>query len=265
MPSRPFDRTETEQPGVHGNLENITPVMSSVYDLLGKVDNLNDPEPILNGKSVEYGLVISFLVVSSLCVFGRIWVRHFLTHSFGWDDVFVVSTMFSNIVQAVGLCLSVEHGLGKHFILLGIDGMQDFTRLFYVANGAYPVSTTFIKLALLFQYLRFFEKGSKSRIITIITIVVVCMWGFAFAFLAWVPCVPVRAYWNWLIPDSEATRYGYGSHNQNVFVATYIVNAATNMILDLVTFAIPMSLWLDRSIQGKSRMALLGLFVLGAM
>ncbi|ROV90357.1 hypothetical protein VMCG_09730 [Cytospora schulzeri] len=239
--------------------------MSSVYDLLGKVDNLSDPQPALNSKSATYGLVISCLVISSLCVLGRIWVRVFVTRSFGWDDVFVVSTMLSNIIQAVGLCLTVNRGLGKHFILLGIEGMQDFIKTFYVANGAYPMSTTFIKLALLFQYLRIFNKGSKLRIVTVITIVVVCMWGFAFCFLAWVPCIPVRAYWNWLIPDSEATRYGYGTHNPTVFVATYIANAATNMILDLVTFAIPMPLWMDRSIQGRTRMALFGLFVLGAI
>lgn len=251
--------------GVHGNLVDInTSVMSSVYDLLGKVDNLDEPEPVLGRHATAYGLVISLLVISSLCVLGRIWIRHFITHSLGWDDLFVVSTMFSNTVQAVGLCLSVNHGLGKHFILLGADGMQDFTRTFYIANGAYPMSTALIKLALLFQYLRLLGRGSTARVVTIITIVVVSMWGFAFAFLAWVPCVPVRAYWNLFIPDSEATRYGYGSHDQAVFVATYLTNAATNMVLDLVTFAIPMSLWLDRSVQGKTRMALFGLFVLGA-
>lgn len=239
--------------------------MSSVYDLLGKVDNLSDPEPILNSTPVAYGLVISLLVFSSLCVFGRIWVRHFITHSLGWDDAFVVLTMSSNVVQAVGLCLSIDTGLGEHFILLGIDGMQGFMKTFYIANGAYPISTTFIKLALLFQYLRLLEKGSKSRIITIVAIVVVSIWGFSFSFLAWVPCIPVRAYWTWYILESEATRYGYGSHDPTVLVATYLSNAATNMVLDMITFAIPIPLWLDRSIQRNTRMALSGLFVLGAM
>lgn len=239
--------------------------MSSVYDLLGKVDNLSDPEPVLNSKSATYGIVISFLVFSFLCVFWRIWVRLLVTHSLGWDDVFVILTMLSNIVQAVGLCLAVDRGLGTHFILLGVEGMEDFIRTFYIANGAYPISTTFIKLALLFQYLRLFEKACKLRTVTVVTIVVVCMWGCAFTFLAWVPSVPVRAYWNWHIPDSEATRYGYGSHNPTVFVATYLSNAVTNMVLDLVTFAIPMPLWMDKSIQWKTRVALFGLFVLGAM
>ncbi|KUI66368.1 hypothetical protein VM1G_02383 [Cytospora mali] len=239
--------------------------MSSVFDLLGKVDNLNDPEPILNSKPTIFGLVISFLTFSTLCVFGRVWVRYAITHSLGWDDMFVFLAATTNILQGVGLCLTVDHGLGRHFILLGPDGMQDFTKIFYVANGAYPLSTTFIKLALLFQYLRIFEKGTKLRTVTIVAIVVVCIWGCAFTFLAWIPCVPVRAYWDWLIPDSQVTRYGYGSHNPKVFVGTYLANAATNMVLDLVTLAIPLPLWMDQGIRGKSRMALFGLFVLGAI
>lgn len=36
----------------------------SLSDLLGKVDNLNDPVPVLNKRSVAYGLVL-FLLVSS--------------------------------------------------------------------------------------------------------------------------------------------------------------------------------------------------------
>lgn len=240
--------------------------MSSVFDLLGKVNNLSDPEPALNSKSAAYGIVISFLIFSSLCVFWRIWVRLFITCSLGWDDLFVVLTMFSNIIQAIGLCLAVNRGLGRHFILLGLEGMQDFIKTFYIANGAYPLSTTFIKLALLFQYLRLFEKARrKLRIVTVVAIVCVCIWGFAFAYVAWIPCFPVKAYWNWKIPDSDATRYGYGSHNPTVFVATYLIHAVTNMVLDLATFAIPTPLWMDKTIQGKTRLGLFGLFMLGAI
>lgn len=238
--------------------------MSSIYDLLGKVDNLNDPVPILNRSSTIYGLVLSFLALSSLCVLGRLWIRFFITHSPGWDDLFVVLAVLSNVVQAVGLFLAIDNGLGKHFLLLSIEGMQDFIRTNYIANGAYPTSSAFIKLALLLQYLRIFEQGTKSRAITFVTIAVVCLWGSSFCFLAWVPSIPVRSYWDFLIPDSEATRYGYGSHDPSAFIATYVANATTNMALDLIILAIPISLWMDRNIKGKTRVALFGIFVLGA-
>ena len=36
--------------------------MGTVFDLLGKVDNLHDPEPTLNRRSAVLGVVISVLV-----------------------------------------------------------------------------------------------------------------------------------------------------------------------------------------------------------
>ncbi len=36
--------------------------MGGIFDLLGKVNNLDDPEPALNKPPVVLGLVISFLV-----------------------------------------------------------------------------------------------------------------------------------------------------------------------------------------------------------
>ena len=36
--------------------------MSSVFDLIGKYDNLNDPVPTLNTRPAVYGIVITFLV-----------------------------------------------------------------------------------------------------------------------------------------------------------------------------------------------------------
>lgn len=60
-------------------------------------------------------------------------------------------------------------------------------QIFYVANGFYPVSAVLIKLALLFQYLRMLEKGSKLYTISVATIFIVSLWGIAFTILAWMP------------------------------------------------------------------------------
>lgn len=49
------------------------------------------------------------------------------------------------------------------------------------------MSTAFIKLALLFQYLRVLDRRSKLRTITILFIVIVSLWGAIFTILAWMP------------------------------------------------------------------------------
>ena len=238
---------------------------TSVFDLLAVADNLNEPEPILNRPAAVYGMILSFLTLSTLCAIWRLWIRLFVTRVPGWDDVFVVLAVLCNIGQGVGLFLACERGLGQHFLLLGIDGMRDFIRTFYIANGTYPMCSTFIKLALLFQYLRVFKKGTRLYILSAITIIVVCAWGFSFTFLSWVPSIPIQAYWDWDIPDSQVTRYGFGSHDVDTFVATYLTHAATNVALDLIIFTLPIPLYMEKGLQTRTRWALCGLFVLGAM
>lgn len=74
------------------------------------------------------------------------------------------------------------------------------------------------------------------RIAVICTIVVVALWGVTYGILAWIPTVPVKAYWNLTMP---ATRFAYGSLYVEPFVAVYSSHAATNMVLDSKCLNIP--------------------------
>lgn len=98
-----------------------------------------------------------------------------------------------------------------------------------MANASYPSSAGLIKLALLFQYLRVYERGTVLRWIVIFTTVIVGLWCLAYSILGWIPCVPVYAYWNLTLP---AVRYAYGSLYVGPFVATYTSMTASNMVLD---------------------------------
>ncbi|KXH60897.1 hypothetical protein CSAL01_06384 [Colletotrichum salicis] len=157
--------------------------MTSFTELVGKVNNLDDPRPALNQKPVMLGIVISFLI-------------------------------------------------------------------FYICNGTLPISTSLIKIAILLQYLRTFERGSKSRIFTIVMICVVAMWGAAFIFLAWVPCIPVAAYWDWSMPYRG--RWGFGTQVAEELIRTYEAHATSNMILDFIIFAIPLPLYFNTKANKRS-------------
>lgn len=118
-------------------------------------------------------------------------------------------------------------------------------------------------MAILLQYLRIFEKGSKSRTLTHILLVINVIWGIAYTFLAWVPCIPVAAYWDWTIPDRG--RWAYGTQTAEVLIRTYESHATSNMILDFVIFAIPLPLYFNNNANRKSRKGVLGLFILGSV
>ncbi|KAF6802826.1 integral membrane protein [Colletotrichum musicola] len=237
--------------------------MGSILELLGKADNLNDPVPALNNRAAVLGMVISFLVAAWICGAFRLYVRFFVARCPGWDDLFVVLVMLSSLLLSAGTCVATNYGLGQHFLLLGLNGMEAFVRSFYICNGAYPVATALIKLALLFQYLRMFEHGTKSRFITVFVIVVTALWGIAYSLLAWIPCWPVSAFWD--LKTTNATRWAFGSHDPVIFARTFESHVGINVALDLIVFAIPINLFLESSLRTKSRLGLLGLFTMGVL
>ncbi|KAK6211741.1 hypothetical protein QIS74_11005 [Colletotrichum tabaci] len=237
--------------------------MTSFYELIGVVNNLNDAKPALNHRPVMLSVVISFLILTLLCASLRIWCRIFIVRAFGWDDVCLVLVMVSLSVGTIGACIATNHGLGEHMILMGTKRFVKYMRIFYVCNGTLPVSTTFIKIAILLQYLRTFERGTKSRAFTIIILAITVMWGTAYMFLAWVPCIPVASYWDWSIPHRG--RWGFGSQVAEELIRTYESHAASNMVLDFIIFAIPLPLCFNSEASKKSRKSALALFLLGSI
>ncbi|KAF5525607.1 Satratoxin biosynthesis SC1 cluster protein 4 [Colletotrichum aenigma] len=237
--------------------------MGSILDLLGKADNLSDPMPILNERAAVLGMVISFLVVAWICGIFRLYVRFFVAHCLGWDDFFVVLAMLSSLMLSAATCVSTNYGLGQHFLTLGFGGMVAFARSFYVCGGAYAMATALIKLALLFQYMRMFEAGSKSRFVTLVVIYITAAWGLAYSFLAFIPCFPVSAFWN--LTTVTKDRWAFGSHDPVIFARTFESHVGMNVALDLIVFLIPLRLFLEQGLRAKSRLGLLGLFTMGVL
>ncbi|OLN85268.1 hypothetical protein CCHL11_04371 [Colletotrichum chlorophyti] len=255
----------------------------NIVELIGKADNLQDPEPVLNRRPAVLAMVISFLIVAWICGSLRLYVRFFIARCPGWDDFFVVLSLLTSLFLSAATCSgsssvlaalyrqditdtsgsALNYGLGRHFISLGFLGMQDFIHAFYLCNGAYSMATALIKLALLFQYLRMFEKGSKSRLVTTVFIVITALWGLVYSFLTWVPCIPVYAFWNLSIITE--TRWAFGSRDPGVFARSFESQVGMNVALDLICFAIPIPLFLKAGLRTKSRMGLISLFIMGVV
>lgn len=147
--------------------------------------------------------------------------------------------------------------------------------MFWWCNACYNMSMTAVKLSILFQYLRLLNDHSDSegrkqpaflRIAVIVLIAISAVWGFIFSFLAWVPSVPVSAYWNHA--DTTATRYAYASTHKNTMVATFVAHAACNMAIDVAILILPLlsrSMWATAGRQKQSRVAMLCLYGLGVL
>lgn len=146
--------------------------------------------------------------------------------------------------------------------------------MFWWCNANYNMAMAAIKLSLLFQYLRLLSDHPEPdrrqprilRLAVKIMIFVTATWGLIYSIIAWVPCVPVSADWNFDI--TNAHRYGYGSTDTSTFVATYLLHGACNMAIDIAIFTLPLfsrSMWATAGRQKQSRIAMLCLYGLGVM
>lgn len=141
----------------------------------------------------------------------------------------------------------------------------------YVTNAAYCISATFIKLAILFQFLRLFAETASStstaqyrlaRWVTIGLITICSLWGFAFCMLALFPCQPIDKEWNLQKPGKCI---GWGSKDPEVFFPMFAGHSASNMVLDMLVLLLPIPFLGMLRLAGKSRAGLITLFTLGIM
>lgn len=131
----------------------------------------------------------------------------------------------------------------------------------YINNASYHATTVCIKISLLLQYLRMFRNGVR-RIVCKVVLGLVTVWSLVFLFMAWFPCFPVTAFWT---RSKGSTCYGYGYSSVSEAKASVLAFAGTNMMFDLVIFAIPLTEYFRNNLRRKEVIAMTGLFAFGAM
>lgn len=131
----------------------------------------------------------------------------------------------------------------------------------YIATATYPISSTFIKLALLMQYLRVLE-GRATRILCKAMIILTIMAGVGFGVVTWFACIPTAAFWDMGL-KATATCWGFGSVKWANFRPALLSQVITTALMDLIVFLIPVRLYFQPGTPRATRLSLLGLFFLG--
>ncbi|KAH8648446.1 hypothetical protein BX600DRAFT_517833 [Xylariales sp. PMI_506] len=234
-------------------------------ELAGAFADLNDPTPTANHKVTVLAVAITLMLLSWACGLFRLYTRFFIAHSVSWDDYTLMALLITSLAGTISICLLPNYGLGQHFIYLSLDEMSTFLKLFYIANAAYNMSTTLIKISLLLQYLRLYEERA-IRVICYVLLVIISLWGLVYTVFAWVPCVPVYQFFDLALSASEKHCYGYGSNEQGEFARTFISQAASNMTFDILVLSLPMYLFLKKKNASTStKMAMGGLVTGGCL
>ena len=125
----------------------------------------------------------------------------------------------------------------------------------------YPLSVTFIKIAILCQYLRIFRASSAYRLACKSLIAIIALWGSMFSVMTWIPCIPIAAYWDLSIVDAKC--YGFGGRQLAEFMCYFVGQAVSNSALDFIVFLLPVRLYFRPGTGGNIRVSLLCFFAMG--
>lgn len=225
--------------------------------------------PVVNRPETIRGLAIALMAIAWLCVLARLYIRLRIVRALGWDDLFIMLAMATTTFGTDALLCGIDAGLGRHLSTLTIAEMKAYTHAFYVMGASYVTATAFIKLSLLLQYQRLYPRESSPRIHAACRglLVFTALWGLAFGFLAWFPCLPPADFFDGreLVSPNSSRCYAYGSPDRHVFAAMYEAHSAVNMVLDLAVLAIAAPLFFRLGVEPRTRLALLALFSMGGL
>ncbi|KAF1926009.1 uncharacterized protein M421DRAFT_7509 [Didymella exigua CBS 183.55] len=241
---------------------------------ISPADARSDPRnahlPSVNHPETILGTTITFLSLAIIAASLRLWSR-FRDRLWGWDDAFLFLAALASIAGDSMVCLMPYDGLGLHFYTLSAGDRKSYFKHVWASNAAYCASTAFIKLAILFQYLRLFAETATSiaspqyrlaRKCTWAVLIFSAVWGFIFFVLALFPCRPVAKNWNYTL---KGKCVGWGSKVPAEFFAMWAAHAASNMLLDIIVLLLPLPFLGMLRLAGKSRVGLITLFAMGGV
>jgi hypothetical protein len=158
----------------------------------------------------------------------------------------------------VAFCVSTRYGMGQHIYLLQPQNISNVVLCNYLFGAAYNCSTALIKISLLLQYLRVFERGTWTYRATQLLLVVISLWGFSFGFIAWFSCLPdPSALWK----GSRKGCYGAASTNMDMVVRVIVAHAGLNFAFDILVLILAFRLLFSKEVPTTKKGMMVLIFV----
>ncbi|GAB1734328.1 hypothetical protein NU195Hw_g9169t1 [Hortaea werneckii] len=201
------------------------------------------------------GCAFSTYPLIVLCVPLRIWCRvnRVGRKGIGWDDILCIVALLLHSAFFFTCMIGLRPWLGKHAgTEVSIPHVVDFLRNLFVAQLLYTVCITLNKSTILAFYWRLFSVRSRIPILAVTAVVVA--WFLSIFFCVLFTCVPVTAQWDVSITDAKCIS------TRSIWIAGSIVNVMT----DIVLLIMPLPYVWNLNAPMAQRLALGGMFCLGA-
>ncbi|KAI9686303.1 MAG: hypothetical protein M1820_010659 [Bogoriella megaspora] len=208
-----------------------------------------------HGYRIEIAVGFS-IAITCITIVLRLLARKMKRLQLGPDDYLIILGAIFTIATAVLFVPAVHNGAGRHLLTLEPNQIVSYFKIIYAAWQVYGLALTFIKLSVLFFYLRIFGTSSNRgfRIRIIIVGALAIGWLFAANAVAAFQCDPIKKYWLVLIP-------GKCLNPLRCVVAMHSINLG----LDIIILALPVAeIWRTQMSTWK-KFLVGGIFMLGGL
>ncbi|PSK56915.1 hypothetical protein B9Z65_6539 [Elsinoe australis] len=216
------------------------------------------PTPGVRNSALNYrgdGVIAAagvMVALAGLTVAGRLYTRFAIVKQPGIEEAWIVLAWLASVMTMVTYVMMHKYGLGHHVFELTPADIGEFFKWFWVCIWIYNVSLTATKFSILFQYKRIFVTD-KFQIAVKGMLVILTIYGL-WTFLGCVfICWPVSKFWDPTAPGKCMPQW-----------PIFFGNSYMNIITDLMIILSPMPVLSNLHMPKRQKMALGGIFMIGA-
>ncbi|KAK1146140.1 hypothetical protein N8T08_003229 [Aspergillus melleus] len=205
-----------------------------------------------------FGIGVSFAVFIMVVIGLRLYVRISLINAIGVDDVLMVIGAIFTFGLSVASIIAAYHGTGRHVEDIPTPSLPPMLKAIYSTRLIYIVAMLFVKMSLLWFYLRLDRRRRMRWTVYCLMVFVIGISVSSFFVLAF-SCYPPAMFW-----DVEGTVKGkcMSPGSQQAF---YDANGILNIVTDIFIYLTPIPMLWGVKISGRKKTALFGIFGLGIL
>ncbi|KEQ98823.1 hypothetical protein AUEXF2481DRAFT_1655 [Aureobasidium subglaciale EXF-2481] len=196
-------------------------------------------------------IVFVFLALALIVLSLRLFTRVIVTRNHGLEDWVIAAAFCFSVAQASLVLVEVQHGQGLPQSDLSQDELIGLRKTLWKAIPTYLAGLTLTKLSILLQYMRIFKDRLIRRII-IGMLVFVAFFGVWAILGSFFLCTPVHYFWD-RVGEAKCMN----------LKAKWFVDAAVNIITDLIILSMPMPYLKGLNLPKRQRVGLIVVFALG--
>ncbi|KAH8887134.1 hypothetical protein GQ53DRAFT_726509 [Thozetella sp. PMI_491] len=211
--------------------------------------------PAENESGTVLGATLSITILATLIFGTRAYVRAFMIHSFGWDDMLMATAMAISVAGQCVIIPEIYYGAGKHLGDIPPENIPTGMKLNFITQPIYLINICVVKLAVGAALYRIASsKLYKYSIIGVMAFM--SFYTIACVFTVFLQCSDIRVQWDSTV---QATCW-----TAETLKALSYTNVALNILTDLLfAIVIPAPMLWNLNVNARTRYTLMGILGLG--